>query len=129
MKKILLTGSEGFIGSHLLEALVINGFKVKALVQYNSFSNKGWIEYIDKKIFKEIDIVYGDIRDNEYIYNQTKNVDTIINLAALISIPYSYEAYSSYIDTNLKNGYGVMMDDIVAGIYTIFTLMILNAFI
>ena len=102
MKKILLTGSEGFIGSHLLEALVINGFKVKALVQYNSFSNKGWIEYIDKKIFKEIDIVYGDIRDDEYIYNQTKNVDTIINLAALISIPYSYEAYSSYIDTNLK---------------------------
>ena len=60
MKKILLTGSEGFIGSHLLEALVIEGFKVKALVQYNSFSNKGWIEYIDSKIYKEA--------DNHFIY-------------------------------------------------------------
>ena len=102
MKKIFLTGSEGFIGSHLAEALVSKGHKVKALIQYNSFSNKGWLEHIDKKIYDQIEVVYGDIRDTDFIYNQTRKVEKIINLAALISIPYSYEAFNSYIDTNIK---------------------------
>ena len=100
-KKIFLTGSEGFIGSHLLELLVKNNFNVKALCLYNSFNNWGWLDTIDKKILKEVEIISGDIRDKDIILKHTKKIDTLINLAALIAIPYSYQATESFIQTNV----------------------------
>jgi len=100
--KVFVTGSEGFIGSHLVEGLVKKKFKVKALIQYNSFNSYGWIDTFDEKLKKKIEVVLGDIRDKEFIEKAVKGVDVIINLAALISIPYSYIASRSYIDTNVN---------------------------
>jgi len=99
-KNILITGADGFIGSHLTEMLVKEGANVKALSQYNSFNNWGWLEDVDCK--KDIDVLCGDIRDSHYIKNITKNIDVVFHLAALIAIPYSYVAPDSYIDTNIK---------------------------
>jgi NAD dependent epimerase/dehydratase len=100
-KKIFLTGAEGFIGSHLLELLVKKNYKVKALCLYNSFNHWGWLDEVDPKILKEVEIISGDIRDKDFIYKNTKDIDIIINLAALIAIPYSYEAVESFINTNI----------------------------
>ena len=100
-KKIFITGSEGFIGSHLLESLVKKDYKVKALCLYNSFNSWGWSDTVDKKILKDVEIVTGDIRDKDFIIKNTKKIDTVINLAALIAIPYSYEATESFIQTNV----------------------------
>ena len=108
MKKIFITGSEGFIGSHLVELLVRKKFKVKALVQYNSFNSWGWLETLDKKILRKIEIILGDVRDlNEMIHN-TKNQDAIIHLAALIGIPYSYLSPKNYIETNCVGTLNIM---------------------
>ena len=100
MKNVLVTGADGFIGSHLVEMLVERGYKVKALTQYNSFNNWGWLEDINCQ--DEIEILCGDIRDPGYCKIVTKDVDTIFHLAALIAIPYSYIAPDSYVDTNIK---------------------------
>jgi NAD dependent epimerase/dehydratase len=100
MKVCLITGSEGFIGSHLVEILVTKGYKVKALSQYNSFNNWGWLENIQCK--DQIEVLTGDIRDPHYCKHITKDVDIIFHLAALIAIPYSYIAPDSYVDTNIK---------------------------
>jgi dTDP-glucose 4,6-dehydratase len=100
--KIFLTGSEGFLGSHLLELLVKKNYNVKALVQYNSFNNLGWLSSINPKILKEVEIIFGDVRDKEFIENSIKNCSKIIHLAALIGIPYSYNAARSYVDTNIN---------------------------
>ena len=100
-KKIFLTGSEGFIGSHLIEHLVKSGYKVKALVLYNSFNNIGWLRNVDKSILKSVEIVRGDIRDKEFLEKNIGDCKVIIHLAALIGIPYSYEATRSYIDVNI----------------------------
>ena len=97
--KVLVTGSDGFIGSHLTEKLFKEGHEVKALSQYNSFNNWGWLEYVDCK--NDIEIISGDIRDSNFCNEITKNIDTIFHLAALIAIPYSYVAPQSYIDTNI----------------------------
>ena len=99
--KILITGSEGFIGSHLSEKLLKEGYHVKALVQYNSFSNYGWLEEIENYKKKNIEIIMGDVRDSDSIRNIVKGCDAIIHLAALIAIPYSYKSPQSYIDTNI----------------------------
>ena len=99
-KKVLVTGADGFIGSHLTETLVKEGAKVKALSQYNSFNNWGWLEDVDCK--NDIEVVCGDVRDANYIRQISKDVDIIFHLAALIAIPYSYIAPDSYIDTNIK---------------------------
>lgn len=99
--KILVTGSEGFIGSHLIESLVKKKYKVRALVQYNSFNSLGWIEVINDNVKNKIETVLGDIRDKEFVDSIFKGVDIVINMAALISIPYSYKASKSYIDTNV----------------------------
>ena len=100
MKTALITGAEGFIGSHLTEMLVARGYKVKALSQYNSFNNWGWLEFINCK--DKIEILTGDVRDPHYCKYITKDVDIIFHLAALIAIPYSYIAPDSYVDTNIK---------------------------
>jgi len=99
-KKIIITGSDGFIGSHLTEMLVAKGCNVKALSQYNSFNNWGWLEDINCK--DKIEVLTGDIRDPHYCKHITKDVDIIFHLAALIAIPYSYVAPDSYVDTNVK---------------------------
>jgi len=100
MIKVLVTGADGFIGSHLTEMLVAQGFLVKALSQYNSFNNWGWLEDINCK--DQIEVLTGDIRDPHYCKHITKDVDIIFHLAALIAIPYSYVAPDSYVDTNIK---------------------------
>ena len=98
--KILITGADGFIGSHLTELLVREGYEVRALAQYNSFNSWGWLESVECK--EDIEIVTGDIRDAHYCKHITKGIDIIFHLAALIAIPYSYTAPDSYVDTNVK---------------------------
>ncbi len=98
-KTVLITGADGFIGSHLTELLVKEGCKVKALSQYNSFNYWGWLEEID--CLDQIEVLSGDIRDPHYCNHITKEVDIVFHLAALIAIPYSYVAPTSYVDTNI----------------------------
>lgn len=100
VKKVLVTGADGFIGSHLTELLVREGYQVKALSQYNSFNNWGWLE--DVYCLDNIEVLNGDVRDPHYCKHITKDVDVIFHLAALIAIPYSYVAPDSYVDTNIK---------------------------
>lgn len=97
---ILVTGADGFIGSHLTEMLVAKGNHVKALSQYNSFNNWGWLENVN--CLNDIEIVSGDIRDPHFCKHITEDIDVIYHLAALIAIPYSYIAPDSYVDTNIK---------------------------
>ena len=104
-KKVLVTGADGFIGSHLVEMLVSNGFAVRAMSLYNSFNNWGWLE--DTGCLKDIEVISGDICNPQFCTNAAKGVDTVFHLAALIAIPYSYSAPSSYIDTNVKGTFNV----------------------
>lgn len=97
--RVLVTGADGFIGSYLTEALLEKGYKVKALAYYNSFNNWGWLEDIPKN--QNLEIITGDVRDPHFCLTITKDVDVIFHLAALIAIPYSYVAPSSYVDTNV----------------------------
>lgn len=99
-ESVLVTGSDGFIGSHLTELLVKQGYKVKALSQYNSFNYWGWLEDIECR--NEVEVLNGDVRDPHYCKHITKGVDIVFHLAALIAIPYSYVAPSSYVDTNVN---------------------------
>lgn len=99
-KNILITGADGFIGSHLTQMLVKQGANVKALSLYNSFNYWGWLEDID--CLESIEVLNGDIRDPHYCKHITKNIDIVFHLAALIAIPYSYVAPSSYVDTNIN---------------------------
>lgn len=99
--KIFITGSEGFIGSHLTEKLVKKGHKVKALVLYNFNNSNGWLDKLNINIKRKLKICRGDIRDLDFIKRETKNYDVIIHLAALIGIPYSYFSPRSYLDTNV----------------------------
>lgn len=99
-KKVLVTGADGFIGSHLVESLVKKGCDVKALSVYNSFNYWGWLEDID--CLGKIEVVNGDVRDPHFCKTITKDIDVIFHLAALIAIPYSYVAPDSYVDVNIK---------------------------
>ena len=108
MKNCLVTGADGFIGSHLTENLVKHGYKVKALCQYNSFGNRGWLEETRSEIAEEIEFVMGDVRDSDQMINECKGVDHVFHLAALIAIPYSYEAAQSYIDTNISGTHNIL---------------------
>jgi len=99
-RKVLVTGADGFIGSHLVELLLERGFEVKALAQYNSFNSWGWLEDLSR--LKEVEVLCGDVRDPHYCKHITKGVDVVFHLAALIAIPYSYVAPASYVDTNVK---------------------------
>ena len=108
MKNVLVTGADGFIGSHLVEELVHLGYNVKAFVYYNSFNSWGWLDTLSNDIIKKIEIFSGDIRDPNGVRKSMENCDTIFHLAALIGIPFSYHSPSSYIDTNIKSTLNVL---------------------
>lgn len=107
-KKVLVTGSEGFIGSHLTEKLVALGAKVTALVQYNSFNNWGWLESIEPHVRKEIEVYTGDIREYDNISKAVAGKEIVLHLAALIAIPYSYQSPAAYVRTNVEGTLNVM---------------------
>jgi len=100
MKTVLITGADGFIGSHLTELLLGKGYKVKALSYYNSFNHWGWLENIPTN--QNLEIIAGDIRDSHFVKSLLKDIDIVFHLAALIAIPYSYHAPDSYVDTNIR---------------------------
>ncbi|WP_407947625.1 NAD-dependent 4,6-dehydratase LegB [Paradesulfitobacterium ferrireducens] len=107
-QKILVTGADGFIGSHLTEALVYQGYKVRAFVQYNSFNSWGWLDTSDELIKNELDIFAGDIRDPFAVKKAMDQCSIVFHLAALIAIPYSYRSPSSYIDTNITGTLNIL---------------------
>ena len=108
MKKILVTGADGFIGSHLTEELVKQDYNVKAFVYYNSFNSWGWIDTLPKEIKDEIEIFAGDIRDPNGVRIAMEDCDMVYHLAALIAIPFSYHSPDSYVDTNIKGTLNVL---------------------
>ena len=108
MAKILVTGADGFIGSHLVEALVERGHEVKAFVFYNSFNSRGWLDSCPVEKINEVEILSGDIRDPEFVNDAMKGCDVVFHLAALIAIPYSYKASYSYVDTNINGTLNVL---------------------
>jgi Nucleoside-diphosphate-sugar epimerases len=108
MKKILVTGSDGFIGSHLTEELVKQGYKVKAFTMYNSFNTWGWLDTLSAEVMKEVEIFQGDIRDPNGVKDAIKSVDEVFHLAALIAIPFSYHSPDTYVDTNIKGTLNVL---------------------
>jgi dTDP-glucose 4,6-dehydratase len=108
MSCVFVTGSDGFIGSHLTEELVRAGSKVKAFVFYNSFNTWGWLDTLPKEILSEIEVFPGDIRDPNGVRAAMKGVGTVYHLAALIAIPFSYHSPDSYVDTNIKGTLNVL---------------------
>lgn len=108
MKKVIVTGADGFIGSHLTEALLEAGYNVKAFVYYNSFNNWGWLDTLPKEKLSQIEIFTGDIRDPNGVRTAMKDVDMVFHLAALIAIPFSYHSPDSYVDTNIKGTLNVL---------------------
>lgn len=108
MKKVLVTGADGFIGSHLTEALLEKGYKVKAFTMYNSFNTWGWLDTFPKEKLKEIEVFCGDIRDPNGVREAMKGIDEVFHLAALIAIPFSYHSPDSYVDTNIKGTLNVL---------------------
>lgn len=105
---VFITGADGFIGSHLTEALLEAGYNIKAFVYYNSFNNWGWLDTLPKKKLSQIEIFTGDIRDPNGVRTAMKGVDMVFHLAALIAIPFSYHSPDSYVDTNIKGTLNVL---------------------
>lgn len=105
---VAVTGAEGFIGSHLVEALVATGHRVRAMVQYNSFSDFGWLETLPQDVLSEVEVVLGDVRDPGSVTGLVKGAEAVYHLAALIAIPYSYRAPHSYVDTNVTGTLNVL---------------------
>ncbi|MCM3760904.1 NAD-dependent 4,6-dehydratase LegB [Alkalihalobacillus oceani] len=108
MPNILVTGADGFIGSHLTEELVKKGYKVKAFAYYNSFNSWGWLDSLPKEIINEVDVFTGDIRDPNGVKEAMKDIDEVYHLAALIAIPFSYHSPDTYVDTNIKGTLNVL---------------------
>ncbi len=106
--KILVTGSDGFIGSHLTEALVRRGHEVRAFVLYNSFNSWGWLDHCDEDVKGRFEVFAGDIRDPNGVRTAMKGCDAVLHLAALIAIPYSYHSPDTYVDTNVKGALNVV---------------------
>jgi NAD dependent epimerase/dehydratase len=104
----LVTGADGFIGSHLVESLSQKGIRVRALCQYNSFNGRGWIDTFDAETLENIEVVMGDIRDYNIVRESMDGVSIVYHLAALIAIPYSYHAPSSYVDTNVTGTLNIL---------------------
>ena len=107
-KRILVTGADGFIGSHLIEHLLEEGYNVRAFVLYNSFNSWGWLDTLPEKIKKALDVFAGDIRDPHGVKKAMLGCDAVMHLAALIGIPYSYHSPDTYIDTNIKGTLNVL---------------------
>lgn len=107
-KKVLITGADGFIGSHLTETLLEEGYDVKAFTYYNSFNSWGWLDTLSKDKLKEIEVFTGDIRDPNGVREAMKGADEVFHLAALIAIPFSYHSPDSYVDTNIKGTLNVL---------------------
>ena len=107
-RKILVTGADGFIGSHLVEELVKDGYDVRAFVLYNSFNTWGWLDTFPKELLDKIDIFTGDVRDPNAVRRAMEGMDAVMHLAALIAIPYSYYAPDAYVDTNIKGTLNVL---------------------
>jgi NAD dependent epimerase/dehydratase len=107
-QKILVTGADGFIGSHLTEALVRSGYDVRAFVFYNSFNSWGWLDETEDDIKKSLDVFAGDIRDPHGVKHALKGCSVVFHLAALIAIPYSYHSPDTYIDTNIKGTLNIL---------------------
>lgn len=108
MKKILITGSDGFIGSHLTEEMVKKGYEVKAFVYYNSFNNWGWLDTLSKDIMDNVEVFQGDIRDPHGVKCAMDHCQAVLHLAALIAIPFSYHSPDAYVDTNIKGTLNVL---------------------
>lgn len=106
--KVLVTGADGFIGSHLVEELVRKGYQVKAFVYYNSFNTWGWLDTLSKDIMENVEIFQGDIRDPNGVEEAMKDVEAVFHLAALIAIPFSYHSPDTYVDTNIKGTLNVL---------------------
>lgn len=108
MKKVLVTGAEGFIGSHLVELLLEEGYEVRAFVFYNSFNTWGWLDTLSKEKLDKIEIFTGDVRDPNAVRKSMQGMDAVFHLAALIAIPYSYYAPDAYVDTNIKGTLNIL---------------------
>lgn len=107
-KKVLVTGADGFIGSHLVEELLNEGYDVRAFVYYNSFNSWGWLDTLPKEKLEQIDVFTGDIRDPNGVKEAMKGIDEVYHLAALIAIPFSYHSPDSYVDTNIKGTLNIL---------------------
>lgn len=107
-KKILVTGADGFIGSHLTELLVEKGFDIRAFSFYNSFNTWGWLDYLPKNIMSSVEVFTGDVRDPNGVRTAIKECDCVFHLAALIGIPFSYHSPDAYVDTNIKGTLNVL---------------------
>ena len=107
-KKVLVTGADGFIGSHLTEELVTRGYDVKAFVYYNSFNTWGWLDTLPEEMMKQVEVFSGDIRDPNGVRTAMKGTEEVFHLAALIAIPFSYHSPDSYVDTNIKGTLNVL---------------------
>lgn len=108
MNKVLVTGSDGFIGSHLTEELVKKGYEVKAFVYYNSFNTWGWLDTLPREIMDHVEIFQGDVRDPNGVREAMKGCSAVFHLAALIAIPFSYHSPDAYVDTNIKGTLNVL---------------------
>lgn len=108
MDKLLVTGADGFIGSHLTEKLVTKGYRVRAFVLYNSFNTWGWLDTLPKDVLDEIEIFQGDVRDPNGVREAMGGMDAVFHLAALIAIPFSYHSPDTYVDTNIKGTLNVL---------------------
>lgn len=107
-RKILVTGADGFIGSHLTEELIRQGYNVRAFVMYNSFNSWGWLDHSEKELLHSLEVFSGDIRDPNGVREAIKGCDVVLHLAALIAIPYSYHSPDTYVDTNIKGTLNVI---------------------
>lgn len=108
MSKVLVTGADGFIGSHLTEELVKSGAEVRAFAMYNSFNNWGWLDALPADVMHHVEVFSGDIRDPNGVREAMRDIDTVFHLAALIAIPFSYHSPDAYVDTNIKGTLNVL---------------------
>ena len=106
--KVLVTGADGFIGSHLVESLVRRGYSVRAFVMYNSFNSWGWLDHLPEEMKKSIEIFSGDIRDPHGVDDAVRGCEAVLHLAALVAIPYSYHSPNTYVDTNIKGTLNIL---------------------
>jgi len=114
--RVLVTGSDGFIGSHVVEELVKVGARVRAIVYYNSFNSCGWLDTISPDVMKSVEVIAGDIRDPHFMIKAAEGCTDVLHLAALIAIPFSYAAPDSYVDTNVKGTLNVLQAARMAGV-------------